>query len=395
MRVIVRILLCVGLCCGVGFTKSPKGQKNQLELVMVGDALLHKTVYEDAANNAKRKSKQAQDSNETSSIPTFDFYPMLEYVKPLLDGNHLRFYNQETILGGIGLGLSTYPAFNSPQEFGDEMLSLGFNVVSLANNHTLDKGERGVLAMLEYWRAKESKDSKLLTSGSYESLQARENPRIMESNGITYTMLAYTYGTNGIPLPKGKEYLVNVYTKEMMQRDIAKVRELVDFLIVSIHWGIEYQFTPNAEQKELAKFLAQNGVDLVIGNHPHAIQPIDIIDNTLVLYSLGNFISGQRGLQRQIGALVGVTVRKKPQSKTTSQDDFANPKKFIPKVQLGNLRADLIYTHSTQSKGFKLYPFVLLEKLEHKEKILPNFTKVKQEYRNILSKNGVKIQFYE
>ena len=383
------------LCCGVGFAKN--GQKNRLDLVMVGDALLHKTVYDDAINNAKSKHAQ-KESEDTSLIVAFDFLPMLEYVKPLLDGHHLRFYNQETILGGVALGLSTYPAFNSPQEFGDEMLNLGFNLVSLANNHTLDKGERGVRAMLEYWRSKEAQDSTLLTSGSYESLEARQTPRIMESNGITYTMLAYTYGTNGIPLPKGKEYLVNVYTKEMMKADIAKVRKLVDFLIVSIHWGIEYQFTPNAEQVALAKFLAQNGVDLVIGNHPHAIQPIDIIDNTLVLYSLGNFISGQKGLQRQIGALVSVSVRKKPNEKTsnnTSPKDSTTLSTFTPKVQLGNLRADLIYTHSIQSKGFKLYPFALLGKLENREKILPNFKKVREDYRNILRKNSVQIQFYE
>lgn len=388
MRVIFTILLCVGISWSVLFAKSSKEQISQLEIVMVGDALLHKSVYDDAARNAQNKQTQQEDSH-TSPALAFNFYTMLEYVKPLLEKNHLRFYNQETILGGVALGLSTYPAFNSPQEFGDEMLNFGFNLVSLANNHTLDKGERGVLAMLKYWREKEAKDSKLLTAGSYESLEAREKPRIMESNGITYTMLAYTYGTNGIPLPKGKEYLVNVYTKEMMKQDIAKVRELVDFLIVSIHWGVEYQFTPNAEQKEFAKFLAQNGVDLVIGNHPHAIQPIDIIDNTLVLYSLGNFISGQRGLQRQIGALVSVSVRKNPKAHSKQASGFT------PKVRLGNLRADLIYTHSTQSKDFKLYPFTLLARLEHREKILPNFEKVQQEYRNILSKNGIKIQFYE
>lgn len=319
---------------------------DSLKIVMVGDALLHKSVYEDARTDSG-----------------YDFAPMLESIIPLIQPYDVRFYNQETILGGTQLGLSTYPTFNSPQEFGDAMLGLGFNLVSLANNHTLDKGERGVRAMLEYWRAAERKYSDLLTAGSYESARDRATPRIMRKNGITYTMLAYTYGTNGIPVPKGKEYLVNVYTKEMMLQDIKAVRDKVDLLIVSMHWGIEYEFTPSSEQRELARFLAHNGVDIIIGNHPHVIQPIEIIDNTFVVYSLGNFLSGQKGLAKNIGALIGLSLHKTKEGKIVFDD----------------IQSELIYTHSVQGKNIRLYPFGKLDNA-----ILPNYKKIQKEYNAIL-----------
>ncbi|MDD7346816.1 CapA family protein [Helicobacter equorum] len=335
-----KIFLLVA-CCVIHLVAS-----DSLKIVMVGDALLHKSVYDDAFKQGR-----------------YDFAPMLESIAPLVESYDVRFYNQETILGGTQLGLSTYPNFNSPQEFGDAMLALGFNLVSLANNHTLDRGEKGVRAMLEYWRTKEHSISDLLTAGSYESKQSRTTPRIMHKNGITYTMLAYTYGTNGIPLPEGKEYLVNVYTKQMLLEDIKAVRDKVDVLIVSMHWGIEYETTPSKEQREFARLLANNGVDIIIGNHPHVIQPIEIIDNTFVAYSLGNFISGQKGLAKNIGALIGLSLHKTKEGK----------------IIFDNIESELIYTHSTQGKNIRLYPFSKLN-----ETLLPNYKAIQKEYNAIL-----------
>ncbi|MCI7710854.1 MAG: CapA family protein [Helicobacter sp.] len=335
-----KIFLLVA-CCVIHLVAS-----DSLKIVMVGDALLHKSVYDDAFKQGR-----------------YDFAPMLESIAPLVESYDVRFYNQETILGGTQLGLSTYPNFNSPQEFGDAMLALGFNLVSLANNHTLDRGEKGVRAMLEYWRTKEHSISDLLTAGSYESKQSRAMPRIMHKNGITYTMLAYTYGTNGIPLPEGKEYLVNVYTKQMLLEDIKAVRDKVDVLIVSMHWGIEYETTPSKEQREFARLLANNGVDIIIGNHPHVIQPIEIIDNTFVAYSLGNFISGQKGLAKNIGALIGLSLHKTKEGK----------------IIFDNIESELIYTHSTQGKNIRLYPFSKLN-----ETLLPNYKAIQKEYNAIL-----------
>ena len=319
------------------------GASKELSLIMAGDALLHASVYNDA-------------KTENGS---YDFSSMLTALKKVRNYD-LAFYNQETTLGGVELGLSTYPTFNSPQEFGDNMLSLGFNLISLANNHSLDRGEKAVRNSLAYWKQKP-----VLTAGSYESFEDRNHLRIEKKNGITYALLAYTYGTNGIPLPKGKEYLVNVYTKQMLKDDIERIRDKVDFLIVSMHWGIEYDFTPSQEQRDLAQFLANLGVDLIIGTHPHVVQSAEWIGDTLVYYSLGNLISGQRGTNKRIGMLGSVEVVKVKDGK----------------VKLKNPRAELIYTYyNAQFKNFKLMWFNELN-----DSILPNYKSIYKEYMHIIT----------
>ncbi len=324
---------------------------SKLTLIMGGDALLHASVY----NDAKQENGD------------YDFSSMLKALEDVIPKYDLAFYNQETILGGKELGLSTYPAFNSPQEFGDNMLSLGFNLVSLANNHTLDRGEKAVRSSLAYW-----KDKPALTAGSYESFQTRNAPKILEKNGIKYALLAYTYGTNGIPVPKGKEYLVNVYTKAMLENDIRAIRKQVDLLIVSMHWGIEYEFEPSAEQKKYAKLLADLGVDLVIGTHPHVVQPVEYIGDTLVFYSLGNLISAQKGTNKRIGMLGSVEIEKLENGK----------------VAIKNPKAELIYTYyNSRFRDFKLMWFSELNNA-----ILPDYKKIYKQYTNIITQGKSEIQ---
>lgn len=279
------------------------------DVFMVGDALLHGAVYKQAEHNG-----------------VYDFSGMVEVLGDIVDDYDLAFYNQETILGGTELGLSTYPTFNSPQEFGDAMMNLGFNLVSLANNHTMDRGQKALAASHEYWA-----NQNALTAGSYDSFEKRNTVDVREINGITYTLLAYTYGTNGIPVPSGKEYLCNVYTEEMLKEDIAAARDLVDVLIVSMHWGTEYTHTPTETQEHLAQLLADLDVDLVIGHHPHVIQPVVWIDDTLVYYSLGNLISAQDGTPRLIGMMGAVTIEKRITREGTE-------------VILKDAKGDLIYT---------------------------------------------------
>ena len=291
-------------------TEEPAPVVQQAELLMAGDALLHGAVYKDA---------------ETAD-GGYDFTEMMSSLSRVTGNYDLKYYNQETILGGTELGLSTYPCFNSPQEFGDTMIDLGFNMVSLANNHTLDKGQKGIASSLEYWSGKD-----VLTAGSYASFEDREEMRIREINGISYTMLSYTYGTNGIPVPEGKEYLVNVYTDEMMIEDIRKVRGEVDVLMVAMHWGSEYTHEPTEEQRRVAQLLADEGVDIIIGCHPHVVQPIEWIDDTLCIYSLGNMISAQDGIYKRVGLLAGLTI-----TKTTYEGQSY--------IQITDPRADLIFT---------------------------------------------------
>lgn len=326
---------------------------NKLSLFFAGDALIHQSVYNDAKN----------ESGE------YDFSKMLGALS-IAKNYDLAFYNQETILGGVELGLSTYPAFNSPQSFGDNMLDLGFNLVSLANNHTLDRGEVGVRNSLKYWQSKSA-----LTAGSYDSFEARNNPQILHKNGISYALLAYTYGTNGIPLPKGKEYLVNVYTKAMLESDIKALRERVDLLIVSMHWGIEYDFSPSAEQRALAKLLSDLGVDIIIGTHPHVIQPVEWVGDTLVYFSLGNLISGQRGTNKRIGMLGAVEIQKLKSAESKRKVRVLNPK------------AELIYTYyNARFRDFKLMWFSELN-----NSILPDYKAIYKQYVDIIKQGGIEI----
>ena len=151
-------------------------------LLMVGDALIHSTLYQDAKTN-----------------DGYDFKPMLERIKPIASKYDLEYYNQETILGGEELGLSNYPRFNSPYEVGDAFIDAGFNLVSIATNHTMDKGEQGVLNSLAYW----NKQKNILTAGSYSSFEDRDRKAIKEINGIKYAFFSYTTWTNGLSTPTG------------------------------------------------------------------------------------------------------------------------------------------------------------------------------------------------
>ena len=316
--------------------KEPKPKKeikdeiktSKLSLVMVGDALLHSSVYKDAYQNG-----------------TYDFSSQLELIKPIIQNYDLAFYNQESILGGTEIGLSDYPTFNSPKEFGDTMIDAGFNLVSLANNHTLDRGEKAVINSCNYWKTKE-----VLSAGSYCSKEDAEQINIKEKNGIKYTLLAYTYGTNGIKVPEGKEYLVNLYSDEKVKSDIEKVRDKVDLLMVSMHWGTEYKNEPTETQKKQAEYLSSLGVDIIIGTHPHVIEPITYINDTLVIYSLGNFISAQ-STNNDYNTMVELM---------TSVDIIKEEKNGQSTIKLDNLNNELLYNYYKKGSrwtDFKVIPF--------------------------------------
>ena len=294
-------------------------------LVMVGDALIHGLVY--------------QTANRYADYKGYDFKPMLKYTKEIVEDYDLAYYNQETILGGVELGLSTYPMFNSPTEVGDAFLDAGFNLVSLATNHTLDRGEKAILNSRNYWNTKKEQ---AIAAGSYSSQEERDEVIVKESNGIKYGFLSYTVQTNGLTIPSGKDYLVNVYSKETVKKDVEKYRDKVDILIVAMHWGEEYMTYPVNSQKEIAKYLSSLGVDIIIGCHPHVVEPIDFIDNTLVIYSLGNFVSSQVGVERLTGLMASTDIIKTEyHGKTT--------------INFDNVMGTLIFTD--RNNGYIVYPY--------------------------------------
>lgn len=205
-------------------------QEYIFSMVMAGDSLIHSAVYDDANNGT-----------------TYDFSKMLTSMKPIIQKYDVAFINQETIIGGKDLGYSSYPRFNSPRQIGDALIDTGFDIFNLANNHTLDKGEAGMLNSLSYWDTKD-----VITIGMNSSFEERDTIPIYEKNGITYAILGYTTVTNGLKVPSGKEYYLNLYDSERVAADIAKVRDKVDVVMVSMHYGTEYTHVPTLEQTEIA-----------------------------------------------------------------------------------------------------------------------------------------------
>lgn len=316
-------------------------------MVMVGDALIHGTVYGTAHRYANYNG--------------YDFKPMLEHIKERVKDYDLAYYNQETILGGTELGLSTYPLFNSPYEVGDAFIDAGFNLVSLATNHTIDKGEKGVLNSRNYW----NQQADVLAAGSYSSFEERDKVVIKEVNGIKYAFLSYTTYTNGLIVPTGKEYLVNVYDEDLIKEEIARYRDQVDLLMVAMHWGTEYMTYPTNEQKEISEYLASLGVDLIIGCHPHVIEPIEYIDDTLVIYSLGNFISSQIGVERLTGLMLSLNIKKEEYHGKTI-------------ISFEDIEGTLIYTD--RNNGYIVYPYDMLT-----DNILNNYETYYEKYKKVVT----------
>lgn len=327
-------------------------------LFMVGDSLIHSAVYADAdLGNGK-----------------YDFSPMISEFSNIVSNYDLAFYNQETILGGTSLGLSSYPTFNSPYEVGDAFTNIGFNLVSLANNHTLDRGKQAIINSKNYWNQKE----KVYTTGSYSSLEEHNQIKVKEVNGIRYAFFAYTESTNGIPIPNGEDYLVNIYSNEKAYQDIMAVKDKADIIIVSMHWGEEYSFEVSNRQREIASYLSSLGVKLIIGHHPHVVEPIEYVNDTLVIYSLGNFLSSQRGIDKLTGLMVSLDIVK------TTVNGTSN-------VTFENIKAGLTYTYSEYVNGyrtnFKVYPYQNLT-----ESILPNYQMYYNKYLDIVLRNQLDIE---
>lgn len=298
--------------------ETKKDQIYKLKLLATGDGLIHSVIFRNYYKNG-----------------VYDFTDAVKYVKDIVKDYDIAYYNQETPAGDDSITYSGYPMFYTPSAYVDAMRDAGFNTISLASNHSLDKGEKGILNTVKYF-----KTTNTLYSGMNDSEEMRNNFIIKEKNNITYTMLSYTTITNGLQVPSGKSYLLNLYDKEQVKKDIEAVRDKVDVLIVAMHWGIEYINMPNEEEKEIAEYLSSLGVDIVIGNHPHILQPITKIGDTIVMYSLGNFISNQYGgtngdWNKLIGFMATLDI-----TKTVNKDDEV-------KMTFDNIGGELIFTKYT------------------------------------------------
>ena len=349
--------------------KPKEDEVYKINMLATGDALIHNAVYWEYATGNR-------------DTGPYNFDGALDYVRDIVSEYDIAYYNQETpFAGGLPDG---YPRFSTPSEFGDAMLDAGFNMVSLATNHTLDKGENGIINFYNYFKNKDD----VVYNGIADSMDTRNNFIIGEKNNITYTMLSYTTSTNGLPVPSGKDYLVNVYDAEQVKEDIESVRDKVDVLIVAMHWGVEYATTPNASQEEIAQYLADLGVDIIIGTHPHVLQPITWIDDTLVIYSLGNFISNQYGTD-DYNKLVGFMA-------TWDITKTVTPEGEVD-ITIDNLGGELIFTKyngnpitTANHDGHQVIPFSKMT-----DEVLSTFTnsierdRLYEKYSGILENMGL------
>lgn len=271
-----------------------------IHLTAIGDIMCHGPNYKAAYN---------------SSTNSYDFSPFFRNISNYTSKADLTIGNLETTFAGASRGYSGYPTFNSPSELGQAIKDIGVDVLGTANNHCMDKGYSGLSSTLDTLDEME-----LSHMGTSRSEEEQNTILVKDVKGINIAFLAFTYGTNGITIPSDKSYSVNLINKDLILKQINSAKNLnVDLICVNMHWGIEYQTTPNSEQKELADFLFENGVDIIFGSHPHVLQPMEKRTITLadgstkdgfVIYSLGNFISNQSDINTQDTIILNLQITK-------------------------------------------------------------------------------------
>ena len=321
VKVFLSIILTMVLLCGIGVllatktgdgyvpveapvdTSTPAETTTEplptvsVSFLSVGDNLIHDGIY--------------QQANKRAGGNGYDFSYCYKNIAPDVAAADVATINQETIISKSNKP-SGYPLFNSPHEVGDEIAKIGFDVIAMANNHMIDKGAKGLSEAIDYW---DSVDG-VVRTGAYKNEEDLNKVEYIESNGLKIGLVGVTQYTNGLSLPKDSELKI-IYSadEDIIERKIKNAKENCDMVLVNIHWGNEYQTTPTQAQKDLASKMANWGADVIIGHHPHVIQPVEFIEKadgtrTLVAYSLGNFISQQNIPARVVGGMLRYTVTK-------------------------------------------------------------------------------------
>ncbi len=263
-----------------------KEQYPRLRIVAVGDLLMHLPVINDAAEGGG----------------TFDFTHQFREVQPIIAGADLALANLETTFTGPQVPYHGFPRFNAPDDLADDLKRIGFDVITTANNHSLDGGIRG----LDRTRDVLEKAG-LQATGTYRPSDP-PGPLRIERGPVTIGILNYTYGTNGLPIPADRPGAVNLIETDRILREVESLSD-VDLVIAALHFGHEYHLQPSEEQVRLVHILQDAGVDLILGAHPHVLQPAEqTAPDRFVIYSMGNFLSNQRKRYQDAGVIVDLKV---------------------------------------------------------------------------------------
>lgn len=318
-------------------SETPIIEDKHISMSVIGDIMCHNSQYTDAY---------------VASSDTYDFSYVFEDIKQYIEPADIAIGNIETTFAGKERGYSNYPTFNSPEQLATNLKDLGIDVLCTANNHSLDKGYSGLTSTLKFLD-----DAGISHMGTYDSAESQNEILIKDVNGIKIAFLAYTYGTNGIPVPKNNPYCINLIDKDLILKhlELAKEQE-PDLICVNMHWGLEYKTKQNSEQEELADFLFTNGVDIILGSHPHVLQPMEKKTITLedgstkdcfVIYSLGNFISGQNQDNTRNSVILNIECTKSGETNKTTIDSVS----YVP-----------IYMYKSSSGKTKRYKVLDIEK---------------------------------
>lgn len=308
---------------------------SNIHVVAVGDNLVQQCVYQSAQSHS-------------SDGVGYNFDYCYENIKPLINGD-LNIINQETLICGEGYEVSgSNFNFNSPEALGDAVINAGFNVITMCNNHLLDKGESGLNACMNYWDKKMQEHPEILACGVYRDYVDTQNIRTKECNGKTVAFLSYTENTNGYSLPANSELEI-LYTSEedVIQKQIAMAKEVADVVVVTAHWGAEDTFEVTDGVRALAQKMVDWGADVIVGTHPHVAHTMEYLtrpDGTqgFVFYSLGNFISAQTDNMNLVGELANFDIV------VTSAG-----------VTIENVQVSPVITHYEDGKlsNLRLYPY--------------------------------------
>jgi len=303
----------------------------------IGDIMCHNSQYKDAY---------------ISSTGTYDFSYVFEDIKDYISNADIAIGNLETTFAGKSRGYSNYPQFNTPEQLAYNLKDFGIDVLSTANNHSMDTYFSGITSTLNYLD-----DAGISHVGTNVTAEDQNKILIKEVNGIKIAFLAFTYGTNGIPVPKDKSFAVNLIDNDFILEQLSLAKQQnPDLICVNMHWGIEYQKKQNSEQEKLANLLFENGVDIILGSHPHVLQPMEKKTITLedgstkdcfVIYSLGNFMSGQTYPNTRNSIILNMSFTKNGETGKTTIDSVS----YVP-----------IYMYKASSGGVQRYRVLDIEK---------------------------------
>ena len=299
------------------------------KLVAVGDNLMHRSCTLSAKN----------------ADGTYDFTKHFANMADIFKAADLAVISQDTVLGGMELGATSTETgiFNTAVELADGMADAGINVVLAANNHIMDEGSAGLNTMMSYFSTKYPNITLL---GVNNSREAKDEPVYVETNNIKIAMINYSYGSNQTADLDASPYLLNQYDEDWLSDILKQAREEADFIIAFPFWGEQNSMDYTQEQERQAQFLADNGVDLIIGSYPHVVEPVKWItaengDRTLVYYSLGNFQSIQNTVENMLGGQANITISKEEDG-----------------THISDYSLDFVVTHYEQRESSEYYDIV-------------------------------------